>query len=505
VASGPGLKTLPSRGEQRVVTDQPSRLKAPPEAPRHGACNEAVVATVKVWWHREFPLAHASGVEPNQEVPLAMHAPTSVTRVLARDLASHADEIVRLSGWIHRRRRLAAMTFVVVRDRSGLAQVVVKEPPVRAAVDALGEETVVEVIGLVVLNEQAPGGAELVEPVVTALTDEAATPPIELWRPTVGAGLATRLDTAAVSLRHPTAQARWTLAAASMNGFRQTLGERDFTEIQTPKLVSTSTESGATVFEVDYFGRSAYLAQSPQFYKQIMVGVFERVYEIGPVFRAEPHDTVRHLAEYVSLDVELGFIKDHRDVIDVLRDVLAGMVSAIAAQARGATEKLGVTLPVVPAAIPVIHFSKALALAGAPEDEPDLAPAHERAVSAWAATEFGSDFVAVEGYPMRKRPFYTHPQPSDPRWSNSFDLLFRGMELTTGGQRLHRYGDYVSALEASGQAREPYDSYLQAFRHGMPPHGGFAIGLERWVARLVGVDNIREVTLFPRDLHRLSP
>jgi nondiscriminating aspartyl-tRNA synthetase len=185
--------------------------------------------------------------------------------------------------------------------------------------------------------------------------------------------------------------------------------------------------------------------------------------------------------------------------------VVAGMVNGIAVHAREATEKLGITLPVVPAAIPVIHFRKALALAGAPEDEPDLAPAHERAISAWAAAEHGSEFIAVEGYPMRKRPFYTQPQPSDPRWSNSFDLLFRGMELTTGGQRLHRYGDYVAALGASGQAREPYDGYLQAFRHGMPPHGGFAIGLERWVARLVGADNIREVTLFPRDLHRLSP
>jgi nondiscriminating aspartyl-tRNA synthetase len=155
--------------------------------------------------------------------------------------------------------------------------------------------------------------------------------------------------------------------------------------------------------------------------------------------------------------------------------------------------------------IPLIHFSDALAVAGAPADEPDLAPADERAVGDWAAAEYGSDFIAVEGYPMRKRPFYTHPQPSDPRWSNSFDLLFRGLELTTGGQRLHRYSDYLAALDASGQPREPYDGYLQAFRHGMPPHGGFAIGLERWVARLVGAANIRDVTLFPRDLHRLSP
>jgi nondiscriminating aspartyl-tRNA synthetase len=434
-----------------------------------------------------------------------MHAPPSLPRVLAGDLALHADEIVRLAGWVHRRRRLAGLTFVVLRDRSGLAQIIAKEPSVVAAVDALGEETVVEVVGRVTLSERAPSGAELVEPVIIPLTDKAATPPIELWRPTVDAGLAARLDNAALSLRHPEAQARWRLAAASMHGFRQALDGLGFTEIQTPKLVSTSTESGANLFEVDYFGRSAYLAQSPQFYKQIMVGVFERVYEVGPVFRAEPHDTVRHLAEYVSLDVELGFIKDHHDVIEVLREVVAGMVDAISVRAPEATQRLGIALPVVPAAIPVIHFSEALALAGAPADEPDLAPAHERAVSAWAAAEHGCDFIAVEGFPMRKRPFYTHPQPSDPRWSNSFDLLFRGLELTTGGQRLHRYGDYLAALEASGQAREPYDGYLQAFRHGMPPHGGFAVGLERWVARLVGADNIREVTLFPRDLHRLSP
>ena len=434
-----------------------------------------------------------------------MHTPTSVPRVLARDLATHADEIVRLAGWVHRRRRLAAMTFIVLRDRSGLAQVVVKESSVRASVDALGEETVVEVIGLVVLNEQAPGGAELVEPVVTPLTDGAATPPIELWRPTVGAGLATRLDTAAVSLRHPAAQARWTLAAASMNGFRQALDRRGFTEIQTPKLVSSATESGATVFGVDYFGRPAYLAQSPQFYKQTMVGVFERVYETGPVFRAEPHDTARHLAEYTSLDAELGFISDHRDVLAVLRHALAGMTAAVRDEAGGAVELLKVTVPEVPAEIPVVHFREALIIAGAPPDEPDLAPAHERAVGRWAAETHGSEFIAVEGYPMSKRPFYTHPQPDDERWSNSFDLLFRGQELVTGGQRLHRYQDYLAAIRARGEDPAAYADYLEAFAHGMPPHGGFAIGLERWAGRLTQAENIREVTLFPRDLHRLTP
>jgi nondiscriminating aspartyl-tRNA synthetase len=181
------------------------------------------------------------------------------------------------------------------------------------------------------------------------------------------------------------------------------------------------------------------------------------------------------------------------------------MVASIQRLASGAVELLGVRLPEVPDTIPVIHFAQALKLVGAPEDEPDLAPAHERALSDWAVREHGSEFLAVEGYPMRKRPFYTHPQPDDSRWSNSFDLLFRGLELSTGGQRLHEYAAYRDGLAATGQSEEPYDGYLQAFRHGMPPHGGFAIGLERWVARLTGLENIREARLFPRDLHRLAP
>jgi nondiscriminating aspartyl-tRNA synthetase len=239
-----------------------------------------------------------------------------------------------------------------------------------------------------------------------------------------------------------------------------------------------------------------------------MVGVFERVYETGPVFRAEPHDTVRHLAEYVSLDAELGFIRDHRDVEALLREVLAGMVDAIASRAAPAVALLGVELPTVPAEIPRVHFHDAQVLI---EDatgenvvgEPDLAPAHERWLGSWALAEHGSDFLFVEGYPMVKRPFYTHPDPARPGFSNSFDLLFRGIELVTGGQRLHRHEDYRAVTDPA--MRESLAGYLEAFEHGMPPHGGFAIGLERWTARIVGAANVREVTLFPRDVNRLSP
>ena len=435
---------------------------------------------------------------------------TSALAGLSRTLAARLPAAapgrpVRLEGWVHRRRVLGAVTFLIVRDRSGLAQVVVRDPEALQVVRRCGEETVVAVTGVATRNPAAPGGTEVTEPRITLLGEPAQPPPVDLWRPALDAGLPAILDHAAVSWRHPARRARWELAAASLRGFRAALDGLGFTEIQTPKFVSSATESGASVFGVDYFGRRAYLAQSPQFYKQAMVGVFERVYETGPVFRAEPHDTARHLAEYVSLDAELGFISDHRDVLAVLRHALAGMAAALRDEAKAALGLLDIAVPEVPAELPVIHFSDALRIAGAPPDEPDLAPAHERAVGRWAAQADGSEFIAVEGYPMSKRPFYTHPQPGDARWSNSFDLLFRGQELVTGGQRLHRHADYLAAIRARGEDPAAYADYLEAFAHGMPPHGGFAIGLERWTSRLTRAENIREVTLFPRDLHRLTP
>jgi nondiscriminating aspartyl-tRNA synthetase len=428
-----------------------------------------------------------------------------ISRVLAADLPKHIGEHVRIAGWLHRRRELKSVTFLVIRDRSGLAQVV--QPGGGAP---LPEETVVEVEGVVTASAQAPGGAEITGPVVTPLSAPAAPPPFDLYRPSVPAGLPAILDSAPTSLRHPALRAGFEIAAASVAGFRAALDVRDFTEIHTPKIVQSATESGANVFGIDYFGRPAYLAQSPQFYKQAMVGVFERVYEVGPVFRAEPHDTARHLAQYTSLDAELGFISDHREVMAVLRDAIDGMVAAVRERPRFARELPGLVLPEVPGQIPDIHFTAAQELIAAkagwdPRGEPDLAPADERWLCEWAGREFGSDFLFVTGYPMAKRPFYTAPDPARPGYSNGFDLLFRGQELVTGGQRLHELADYRAALKRRGEDPGPYASYLAVFEHGMPPHGGFAIGLERWTARLTGAANIREVTLFPRDLHRLSP
>src|SRR5438132_8495059 len=244
-------------------------------------------------------------------------------RVLTSELRSHVGERVLLAGWLHHQRRLSRVSFALLRDRAGLAQLVLDEP-----LDLL-PETVLEVEGDVVASEQAPDGVEVVAPSFRVLAEPVGAPPIELRRPELKESLPTRLDYAAVAWRHPREREKLLVSAASVRGFRATLDRLGFTEIQTPKLVASATESGANLFTLDYFGRPAFLAQSPQFYKQTMVGVFERVYEVGPVFRAEPHETGRHLAEYVSLDVELGFIRDHHDVMDVLREVVFAMIESV--------------------------------------------------------------------------------------------------------------------------------------------------------------------------------
>jgi nondiscriminating aspartyl-tRNA synthetase len=430
-----------------------------------------------------------------------------ISRVLSAELPQRIGEKVTIAGWLHRRRELKSVSFLIIRDRSGLAQVVL--PP--GAADGIpGEETVLQVEGLVVASEQAPGGAELTEPVITLLSGPAVPPPFDLYRPSLTATLPTILDHAPTTLRHPRLRAGLEVSSASAAGFRAALDRLGFTEVFTPKIVESATESGANVFAIDYFGRPAYLAQSPQFYKQAMVGVFERVYEVGPVFRAEPSDTARHLAEYASLDAEFGFITDHFDVMPVCRDAVAGMTDFVRERAGPAMRLLGASLPSVSAQIPHIHFAEAMELISREtgEDvtgEPDLAPAHERWLCEWSVREHGSELLFVTGYPLASKPFYTYPDASRPGYANGFDLLFRGTEIVTGGQRLHRHADYLEALASRGMDPAPFAGYLQVFEHGMPPHGGFAIGLERWTALLTGAANVRQVTAFPRDLHRLSP
>ena len=282
-----------------------------------------------------------------------------------------------------------------------------------------------------------------------------------------------------------------------------------FTEIHTPKIVHAGAEGGSNIFRLDYFGKKAFLAQSPQFYKQTMVGAFERVFEVAPVFRAEKHATPRHLNEYTSLDFEMGFIDGFTDVMEMETGFLQHMVRLLAAEYAEDLARLGAELPLVER-IPAVRFDEAKRLAAEAygyriRDPYDLEPEEELHISQYAKEQWGSDFVFVTHYPSKKRPFYAMDDPADPRYTLSFDLLFRGMEVTTGGQRIHDYDQQVRKMLDRGMHPEEFASYLMIHRHGMPPHGGLGIGLERLTMKLCGLDNVRRACLFPRDLNRLEP
>jgi nondiscriminating aspartyl-tRNA synthetase len=426
------------------------------------------------------------------------------------EASSYVGQQVRLMGWLHNVRRLGGVNFVVIRDGWGTLQAVTESEADLAPIAELNLESVIVLTGVIVATSQAPGGVELHQPRISVITPVTEPAPVPLQQKRLKAGLPMLLDHAVVANRHPLRRAVFRLAAGAMAGFRATLVAEHFTEVQTPKIVASATESGANVFALNYFEGQAFLAQSPQFYKQIMVGVFARVFEVGPVFRAKPHDTTRHVNEYVSLDVEFGFIENHFTVMAMVRTVLAGIFQTLATEYAAELALLKAKLPEVPTQIPHIHFAAAQELIWQQHGvdvrgEPDLSPQDERWLGEWAQQKYSSDFLFVVGYPMGKRPFYTHPDPQNPAYSNSFDLLFRGAELITGGQRLHRYADYLAALEKANLPTEPFETYLEAFRYGMPPHGGFAIGLERLLMQLLALPNLRLATLFPRDQKRLTP
>lgn len=432
-----------------------------------------------------------------------------IGRVRTSELAAHVGEKVTAAGWLHTRRRLGGVTFAILRDGWGLCQLVSQGGN---SLPDVATESVVTATGVVIAEPKAPGGVELHD-CTWQLISPAETPPLTLGKRELRAAQATLLDMAAVSLRHPTRRCVFRVAAAMIETFRQTLRDMAFTEIATPKILGGATEGGANAFRLDYFGRPAFLAQSPQLYKQMLVGVFERVFEVGPVFRAEPHDTTRHLNQYTSLDAEMGFIVDHQDVMALVESVVVNMVEGAEECARflELTGQLSVGWQqLLQRPFPSIPFWEAQRLIQTRfgrdvTGEDDLSPQDERDLGQWARDEYNSDFLFVTGYPLRKRPFYTYPDPNHPGYSNSFDLLFRGVEIVTGGQRLHTYADYVNALTDRGINPTPFEGYLQAFRYGMPPHGGFGMGLERFVTQLLGLANVREAALFPRTMTRLEP
>ena len=413
------------------------------------------------------------------------------------------NRAVTLHGMVHALRDLGGVTFLTLRTREGLVQCVCPRRP-----EGVREECAVSVSGVLRPEPRAPGGAELAEARFTVLSRPAAPPPVPLSKKS-SVSLDTELSLRPVTLRAPRARAVFRIQAAVCRAFREFLQEEGFTEIHTPKLGRAGAEGGSSQFRLDYFGRKAVLAQSPQLYKQAMVGVFERVYEIGPVFRAEKHATQRHLNEYTSLDLEMGFLHSFTDLMALEQGFLRRLVALLRQEYAGELALLGAELPDAEH-IPAVRFDEAKRLAaeayGYAIREPyDLEPEEEQHIGRYAKEVWGSDFVFVTHYPGRKRPFYTMDDPEDPRYTLSFELLFRGMEITTGGQRIHNYGQQVEKLKARGMEPEDFSGYLLFHKHGAPPHGGLGIGLERLTMQLCGLDNIRRASLFPRDRTRLEP
>ena len=409
-------------------------------------------------------------------------------------------------GAVHLLRDMGGLAFFTLRMARGAVQCVCA-PDVLP--EGLCEECCVELSGTVREEPRAPGGVEIAVESITVLSRPAAPMPVSLGRGPLRLNLDTELALRPVVLRRLKERAVFKVQEGLVRSFRDYLTGEGFTEVHTPKIVRAGAEGGSNIFKLDYFGKKAYLAQSPQFYKQTMVGVFERVFEVGPVFRAEKHATPRHLNEYTGLDFEMGYIDSFYDVIEMEAGYLRHAMKLLADEYAGELELLGAELPAADR-IPCLRFDAAKRLAAEKygykiRDPYDLEPEEEIRIGQYAKEELGSDFVFVTHYPSKKRPFYAMDDPDGPKYTLSFDLLFRGMEVTTGGQRVHDYAAQVAKMEDRGMDPAEFESYLMIHRHGMPPHGGLGIGLERLTMKLCGLDNVRYASLFPRDRSRLEP
>ena len=424
-----------------------------------------------------------------------------MNRVLVRDAGKHVGSEVRLEGWIHRIRELGGISFVILRDRSGSAQLVFE-----GAVD-FSVETVVAVTGPVRANEKAPGGFEVAAVKVEVLAAAAGDLPVPVNQDPDKIGLEAILDNRMISIRNPKIRGIFTLQSAICEYFAEYLRGEDFTEIKTSKLIGSGTEGGTGLFEVEYFDTKVYLAQSPQFYKQAMVSSgMERVFEIGAAYRAEKHDTPRHLNEYISLDVEMGFIEDEGDLMDLEVGILSHIFGRIQENHSDILESWGATVPTpeqVARAPRIAHEdAKKIASDRVGHRLFEINPEAERVICEWALEEHGVDLVFINEFPRQKRPFYTYPKGLK---TMSFDLIFRGLEITTGGRRINEYPMLLEVLPRFGLTEEGLGGYTDIFKYGCPPHGGFAIGLERLTQKILGLANVKEASLFPRDRRRIKP
>ena len=422
---------------------------------------------------------------------------------------SHEGTEVKVSGAVHTIRDMGEVAFVILRKREGLLQCVFEEGVTDFDLKDLKEASAVEVEGTVAKEDRAPNGIEIRLKKIKVLSQPADTMPLAISKWKLNTSLEAKLDNRAVSLRNVRERAKFKIQEGLVRGFREFLTEEGFTEIHTPKIGAKGAEGGANLFRFEYFHRPAILEQSPQFYKQMMVGVFDRVFETAPVFRAEKHNTKRHLNEYTSLDFEMGYIESFEDIMAMETGFLQHTMKLLERDYGKELKMLGVTLPNVDK-IPTVRFDEAKELVSQKYDRKiknpyDLEPEEEHLIGTLFKEEYDADFVFVTHYPSKNRPFYAMDDPEDTTFTLSFDLLFRGLEITTGGQRIHDYQMLRDKIAARGMTEEGMEDYLSAFKYGMPPHGGLGIGLERLTMQLLGEDNVRETTLFPRDLSRLEP
>ncbi len=409
-------------------------------------------------------------------------------RLLIKEISNHEGEKITIKGRIFNIRNLGSISFLIIRDYSGVVQVV-------ASKDAeVNSGDIVLVEGIVKKDERAKGGYEMKAEKIEIITKSKETLPFDLEKDDINLNLNTLLDYRVLSLRHPKVQSIFRLYDLLLKSYDEAMREEGFVEIKTPKILGSASEGGANFFQVDYFDKKAVLAQSPQFYKQIMVGVFDRVFEIGPVFRAEPHFTTRHVNEYISLDAEMGYIDNFYDVAKTLNRVIKKMFFQMGIED-------------VPEGIPYIKLSEMRKIIkekynyDIPE-ETDIDPRGEELAGQYAKEEFNSDFIFLTHYPIDYRPFYTM---SDGKEAMGFDLLYKGLEIATGGQRINEYDELIESMKRKNVGIKGMEFYVNAFKYAIPPHGGWGMGSERIIKQILGLDNIKEAVLFPRDVKRITP
>jgi len=431
-------------------------------------------------------------------------------RTLISDITNNLGKTVKVAGLVQNKRDHGKMVFIDLGDRSGILQVVGKEN-----LSVLKPEDVVEITGLVknrpqkdVNDKIATGRIELEAQDLNVLS-KAEELPFDMAADNLNVELPTLLDWRALSLRHPKVKAIFKVQETIIQGFREVLKQDGFTEIQAPTIVPTATEGGAEIFKIKYYDKDAFLAQSPQLYKQIMVGVFERVFTLAHAYRAEPSVTTRHLSEYLSLDVEMGFVESFQEIMEEVERVVRYIFQKLNKERIVELKLFSATTPPLPVKIPQLKMREAQQIifertGRDNRQEPDLEPEDEKEICRYALGKYGSELIFITHYPTKKRPFYTFPDPQDPEYTCSFDLLGRGLEWVTGGQRINDYQQLLENVKKRGNKPADFELYLQAFRFGMPPEGGFAIGAERVTMQILGLNNLREASLFPRDMERID-